>query len=66
MRIPLNSQAAFQACQRYSSRPDYDPPDYPECPECESENVEIDKYSFKCLDCGYYSEADFDAILGRD
>ena len=38
----------------------------PYCPECESENVKTTKYTFECMDCGYYDEADFEALLGLE
>ena len=66
--VPLFSQQGFEACQRYSSGLDFEPPAEPdaECPECGSDNVKYDKYSFECKDCGYYDEADFEAMLERD
>jgi hypothetical protein len=51
----------FDRCQEI-----YDnmcPDDEEGCPECGSDNIESDKYSCKCNDCGYGSEADFEGIL---
>ena len=65
--MKLDSAAAFRACQSYSSGSAFDPPDDgPYCPECESENVKTTKYTFECMDCGYYDEADFEALLGLE
>ena len=34
-----------------------------ECPECGGGDCKEDRYSIECLECGWSSEADLEAIL---